>query len=59
VDVLFGDGFTSVSGLNLVGLVLFIVMASSSQIWVHRIGTGVAWLLFAAMLAANGSGVVN
>ena len=59
VDLLFGDGFTSASGLNLVGLVLFIVMASSSQIWVHRIGTGVAWLWFAAMLAASGSGAVN
>ena len=54
VDLLFGEGFTSTNGINLVGLVLFIVMASSSKIWVHRIGTGVAWLLFAAMLAASG-----
>ena len=59
VDLLFGDGFTSAHGLNLVGLVLFIIMASSSKIWVHRIGTGVAWILFAVMLTASGSGAVN
>lgn len=59
VDILFGDGFRSENGLHLAGLLVFILMASSSKIWVHRIGTGVSWVLFMAILAVSGSGAVN
>jgi hypothetical protein len=56
VDLLFGSGFNTESGLNLFGFVVFVSMASSSQIWVHRIGTGITWFLFTVMLAAYETG---
>lgn len=57
VDLLFGDGFTTASFFNMAGLVLFSVMAVSSQIQVHRIGTVIAWLLFVALLTARSLGM--
>jgi hypothetical protein len=59
VDFLFGGGMTSAGVANIVVLVFFIVMASSPQIGVHRIGAGVGWLLFIAMLVARGLGITD
>ena len=57
VDLLFGSGFNTETGINLFGFVVFIVMASSSHIWVHRIGTGIAWIMFTALVVASESTV--
>lgn len=59
VDILLGDGLTTASIFNLVGLVLFLALALFSQPKVHAIGTGAAWLFFIAMLGAKGMGVVD
>lgn len=59
VDFLLGNGWTSEGGVNVVGFLIFAVMASTSQARVHRVGTIVAWVFFIFVLSARGSGVVG
>ena len=59
VDVLFDGGFIPANIANIAGLILFMVLASSSQTGVHRIGAGVGWFLFITMVAARGLGMLD
>lgn len=59
VDFLMGSGLTPNGILNLVGLVLFLALASLPQPRVHTIGTGIGWLFYILVLGAKGSGLVD
>ena len=59
IDFLFGDGLTTAGVINLVGLVFFIVMALSSGVQVHRIGTAAGWVFIVAILALRGWGLIG
>ena len=59
VDFLFGGGLTSAGIANIIGFVFFAVLAMSSQPAVHRIGAGVGWLFFIALVAARGVGIID
>jgi len=59
VDFLVGDGLTSTGVANIVGMVFFFGMALVSQPGIHKIGAGVGWLLFVALLAARGLGIID
>lgn len=57
VDILFGDGITLMSGVNIVAGLLFLIMASSPTERVHSFGTVVAWLLILGAVVLQGAGV--
>jgi len=59
VDFLLGGGFKTAGILNLVGLLIFAVMALTPQPRVHAIGTGIAWLFFVVGLGLQGMGVLG
>lgn len=59
VDFLLGSGWTSASTVNLIGLIIFAVMASTSRPRMHAVATGVAWLFFIAALSFKGTGVLD
>lgn len=59
VDFLLGSGWTSAATLNLIGFVLFVVMASTSQHRVHAICTAITWLFLLVSLSAKGVGIVD
>jgi hypothetical protein len=59
VDFLFGDGFIFASVFNLAALVLFGILALTSQPKVQSIGTAAGWLLFLTVLIARGLGLLS
>jgi hypothetical protein len=60
VDVILaGDGLTPSGVGNLIGLVFFSAMALLSQPGIHKVGAGVGWVFFVAMLTARGLGIID
>ena len=59
VDFVLGNGFGPASSFNLVAFALALALMSSQQAKIHSLGTGVAWLLFFAMMVVRGLGIID
>jgi len=57
VDLLFADGLTVMSGINIAAGLLFLIMAFSPTQRVHSSGTVVAWVLFLVAMTLHGVGI--